>query len=151
MKKIKGHFWYSVPSHPSHPIKLGATRLVCKLRWTPKGECSGLVETSAAIITIDFQLDITFGKKRPVVLCIFETPLVRVWFSKVPYVRVFQKRTLRLHFAWQITFLRFSKNGKTFLKTIRKKDNFWTSYLKTHVNMVISKMVLPHPQLDIKF
>ena len=24
-------------------------------------------------------------------------------------------------------------------------------FLKNHVNMVISKMVLPHPQLDIKF
>ena len=34
---------------------------------------------------------------------------------------------------------------------IGKKANFWTSYWKTHVNMVISKMVLPKPQLDIKF
>ena len=52
MKKFKGHL--SVPSNPStrpiRPIKLGATRLVCKLRWTPKGECRGLVETSAAMI-----------------------------------------------------------------------------------------------------
>ena len=42
------------PTHPSHPMhptrKLGATRLVCKLRWTPKGECSCSGETSAAII-----------------------------------------------------------------------------------------------------
>ena len=34
--------------HPSG--QLGATRLVCKLRWTPKGERVGLVDTSAAII-----------------------------------------------------------------------------------------------------
>ena len=36
-------------------------------------------------------------------------------------------------------------------KKKKKKDNFSTSYLKTHANMVISKMVLPHPQLDIEF
>ena len=36
-------------------------------------------------------------------------------------------------------------------KNKKKKDNFWTLYLKTSVNMVILKVVLPHPQRDIKF
>ena len=58
------------PSHPAHPTrKLGATRLVFKLRWTPKGECSGLVETSAAIIKETFFL----GCRR----LVFATPLTQ--------------------------------------------------------------------------
>ena len=32
-----------------------------------------------------------------------------------------------------------------------KSDTFGTKYLKSHVNMVISKIVFPKPQLDIKF
>ena len=36
-------------------------------------------------------------------------------------------------------------------KNKKKKDDFGTNYLKTHVHIVISKIVFPHPQLDIKF
>ena len=50
--------------------------------------------------------------------------------------------------------LKFSKklmNFKTPLYTRQKKTTFGTKYLKTHVHRVISKIVFPTPQLDIKF
>ena len=48
---IKTIKWDPIGDHysSSHYGRLGALRLVRKLRWTPEGECTGLVETSAAI------------------------------------------------------------------------------------------------------
>ena len=43
------------------------------------------------------------------------------------------------------------KIGLTQLKTKRKKITLWTKYLKTHVDRVISKIVFPHPHLDVNF
>ena len=37
------------------------------------------------------------------------------------------------------------------IKNKKKNYKFGTKYLKTNVHRVISKMVFPHPQLDIKF
>ena len=38
MKNFKGHF--SLPSHPSHPIKLGLRPRFCKgYHWAPEGHC----------------------------------------------------------------------------------------------------------------
>ena len=44
-------------SSNSLPIpQLGATRLVCKLRWTPKGECRGLGTVRAGLATVRARL-----------------------------------------------------------------------------------------------
>ena len=60
---------------------------MCKLRWTPKGECSGLVETSAAIIKIDSPTRHQICQKRPVVARVFETPYF--WYDlNKPYENV---------------------------------------------------------------
>ena len=48
-------------------------------------------------------------------------------------------------------FWDFQKKTMNSIKNKKKQDNFWTPFLKTHVNNEILKMVLPHPQLDIKF
>ena len=51
--------------------------------------------------------------------------------------------------------LKFSKKLMNFQNTTiyakKKKTTFGTKYLKTHVHRVISKIVFPKPQLDIKF
>ena len=48
-------------------------------------------------------------------------------------------------------FVFFSKKRINSTKNKNKSDIFGTKYLKTHLHRVISKMVFPHPQLDIKF
>ena len=120
MKIFKRRFWYSVPSiHPIHPIKpihptrkLSATRLVFKLRWTPKGECSGLVETSAAIIKATFFL----GCRS----LVFTTPLTQKY--------VF----------WMFSQMKFS-SGKNF--HIKKLEylgvELATYYLRSHVLQIM--------------
>ena len=54
MKKIKGHFWYPVPFHPSmypiHPQTRRSAPRCVNLGWTPKGVGKDLVETSVAFI-----------------------------------------------------------------------------------------------------
>ena len=91
---------------------------------------------------------------------------------KLHYLRVFQKRTLRFNFAQQIRFLKWYTNfvlslisinfwNQIFEKSltnvfslmisVKKNSEFWKQIFKNHVNMVILKMVLPHPQLYIKF
>ena len=66
---------------------------------------------------------------------------------------VFLKSEL-LDFVLQIRFWNFRKNAwilKTPIDTQKQKNyKFGAKNLTTQVNMVISKMVLPHPQLDIK-
>ena len=50
--------------------------------------------------------------------------------------------------------LKFSKklmNFQNITSHAKKKTTFGTKYLKTHVPSVISKIVFPKPQLDIKF
>ena len=70
------------PTHPSiQPIKLGATRLVRKLRWTPEGECTGLVETSAAIKIESPTWHKILTKKACGRLLIWKT-LLLAWFFK---------------------------------------------------------------------
>ena len=75
-------------------------------------------------------------------------------FSNYNYVSVFKKRTFRLNFRQQISFLKFSKKRMNFQNTTRnakKNDKFGTKYLKTDVNIVISKILFLKPQLEIKF
>ena len=91
IKKIEGHFWYPVPSHPSHPSANSALRAsLCKSLWTPEGECTGLVNTSAAFVRAaspPFPIKESYffkfmkfsnfhqkSKKRPVAVCVFEKP-----------------------------------------------------------------------------
>ena len=54
-------------------------------------------------------------------------------------------------FKRQITFFKFKKKRVNPIKNKKKKTTFETENLKSHVHRVISKIVLPHPQLDIKF
>ena len=95
------------------------------MRWTPKGRCRYIL------------------------------------FSLQSHKNVVDKR-----FAYsRVRFLMFSilhgkkgfwdirKNG-WFFKTPgdqKKNDKFGTKYLKTQVNMVISKIMFPHPQLELNF
>ena len=55
---------------------------------------------------------------------------------------------------WQV-FKIFEKSFTNFFLLVtnirQKNSDFWNQIFKTHVNIEISKMVLPQPQLDIKF
>ena len=125
MKKIKGHFWYSVPPDP---IKLGLRPRRKACGAGPRREFIGAycrkLKTSASMI-----FKITPCKCELLDPKIEKSPIC--WKFEI-----FEK------------IVEFSKHH---YRRDKKKTTFGTKYLKTHVNMVISKMMLPQPQLDIKF
>ena len=76
---------------------------------------------------------------------------MRVWFPKVPYVRVFQKRTLRLHFDWQKMYLRFAKKWLNPNKNKKKKTTFEPNIKKLTYTELFRKLCSPTPNLPSTF
>ena len=154
--------------------KVGATSLVCKLRWTPKGVWRGLVDTSAAIIkmapnyelkshtfymifkksckngnfenhTPTPQFDIKFWKKGP---------LSSVCLKHLTFGMIFKKSCENCNFEHHTPTpqldIKFCKK-KSFVAHVFETPYFWYDFLKITWKIVILKNIPPLPNLTSNF
>ena len=168
MKIFKGHF--CSPSNPSvqpvRPIKLGASRLAVKVSTGPlrdivgaeskikrfAGSPAGFRYTYKVWRKLKDTFDIPSHPTPP-----HPTPSNKTFGGsqkgKKPSVNRAGFRLSPFCIAYQV-FEIFEKSFTHFilsLISVKKISTFGTKYLKSHLNMVISKIVFPKPQLDIKF
>ena len=121
MKKIKGHFWYSVPSHQiPHPQFTSEFNKKLKKTFFKFFLANTYPIPNLRLNSIKTKRKVTS----------LEPNFFQFWIGK----NVFE----------------IKKKWLMQRKTKRKKMTFETKYLKTHVYRVFSKIMFPHPQLDTK-
>ena len=127
---------FDIPSiHPSVNSRASRARCV-NPRWTPKGHCRC------------FYTPIHPIRKHENIWCFWLVLLLTPCTCPAYDIVCFQFCTAKKVFE---IFEKTDDFSKHHAIIEIENDKFGTKYLKTHLHRVISKIVFPHPQLDIKF